>query len=623
MADNKIKIDVDDRALKVLQKSIESAISTKAMDAFTKSVERSTDQMSKLVEQQTKLMKGLEDQRRKEGAAGQKKGNAMMPLALMSAIAGGGGVTGMIGAMGAGGVMSPRTVANMLAGVSIARGAGAMVSGAAGYAAQHAPVAEGFMGSALSGIPVIGPMFGAAAGAAAGYRQDFVAMQQSRAQAFGQSGLAGGAYGAHDAGERSLAGMGTQWGLGPTELPPVLSELAQAAAVRGAEELTSRLPDALNIQNTMGIGVGAQGSFQHAAAGLGARTSGSAEREMRAMRDAIATGMEIGIRESRLDEFLQQTATSITQMHEQGIMIDQSSLIGMVRGIGGVGSSFRGQAGVNAALSLTQMTQRLGGGETMMDMMGMQEAGYGREGTSHWQAMMNLEENPTLALAGILRRTRGMGDDSERDRGSRAAMIHSMVSQSGGTLSRRQAYELGSVTEEQLQSFLAPETGTGRLDEFLAQHSPEARAMHGVGAGEAGYQYARAGTGARVSGDLANIRTEEMSMVREYLPMVTEFMSGFATTIGELHRAMQADGMGGVMGRLAEMLTGSDRVVAAATDVGNRAEVAVGASFDALVQAFRDAMGIVTGGLTSLGRLIVQIAGLAGIRPAQLEAAGR
>lgn len=515
MTDNKVKttleIGVDDKALKQLAKSLEQSLSAGAMDAFTKSIERSTKEMTKLVDQTTKLIRLQEENSRKQRTRDDQERDRKR--------------RGRVGETAVGTFLG-----NAMSGA--ARVPGAAVS----YAAQNAPVREGFLSGMLSGIPYIGPVFGGAASAAQGYYADYVAQQRARASAFGVTGVGRPS--------QALRRAGQRYGLGPTELPASMQEFASASGVTGGAALEDRLPFAMRLQHMAGVGMGASGSMMEASSMLGGR---NAMREQQRTEEMLATGLEMGIREARLGEFLQQMAGALNNMHSQGVMIAPESLAGMARGLSGVGRSFRGAAGTQAALGLTQMTQRLGERESMLDMLAVQDAGYGQGGQGYWQSLMRLEENPNEILSSILRRVRGWGGDSEADRGARAATIYNSFRQAGGSLSRRQAYELAGMSQEQLAAFSGP-TGADGLATFLEERDEAGQGVHAAPEAEARYQYQRAGLGGRISGDVQRMRRTEMTIVSDLLPHVTEFMGDFADTVLRLYRAFQAGGIGALVG---------------------------------------------------------------------------
>lgn len=528
MAETKVKttleIGVDDKALKQLAKSLEASLSANATDAFTKSIERSTKEMTKLVDQTAKLIKLQDENARKQKTRDDQDRDRSR---------GGGRGRGQMW----------QTAVGTFLGNTMSHAA-AMPGRAVNYAAQNAPIREGFISGMLSGIPYIGPVFGGAASAAQGYYADHVAQQQARARAFGGTGV--GAY------SRGMKQAGMRYGLGPSELPGVLQELAGASGVTGAG-LGERLPFALRMQHMAGVGIGASGGFMEASSMLGSRSS---QHEQQRTEEMLATGLAMGIREAHLGEFLQQMAGSLNQMHSRGIMLAPEALAGMAHGIGAAtrgARSFRGAAGQQAALGLTQMTQGLGERESMLDMLAVQQAGYGQGGQGYWQSLMRLEENPNEVLSGLLGRVRGWGGDSEADRGARAATLYNSFRQAGGQLSRRQAYELAGLDSSQLSQF----TGAGGADAlqgFLSQRDADVGGTFGTPQSEAQYQYQRAGLGGRIGGNVRSIRRAEMEIVTDLLPSVSDFMGDFADEVLRLYRAFQNGGVRGLLGEV----TGSD-----------------------------------------------------------------
>jgi hypothetical protein len=280
-----VEIGVDDREVRGLGQTMERAFSTRTVEAFERSIERTgrameklTQAQARLIQQMARMEQAVARQERGPGAPAGAPGGPGAPGGAGGARRGGGGFGGTFGGSFAG-----TAAANLLT----------RAGGMAGAMAQP----QGFVGQMVSGIPYIGPALGGAANAVQQLYGEFASRQIARSRAFGVTGIGGGAGGGYG----GLAGVGTRYGIGPTEFPGTLAGLSQQTGMRGAE-LAGAVPSLLRMQQTMGFG-----NIASIVGGAGA-AGGTGEDVYSIILDAVTSGVQAGFREGRLDQFFQQFA---------------------------------------------------------------------------------------------------------------------------------------------------------------------------------------------------------------------------------------------------------------------------------------------------------------------------
>jgi hypothetical protein len=537
-----LEIGVDDRGLRQLAPTMERALNPKVAEAFEKSMERSTAALMKMVEQQTKLGKLLDEQARRASTRAREDDRRRREEERR---------------------MRDQTRAGSAQG-SFAGTLGAHVMMRGNQLAGQMPYREGFLPQMLSAIPVIGPAFAGAVGGAMNFYQSFAAQQIARTRAFGATGI--GDY-------SGLAGTGVRLGIGPTELPGMLAQLAQSGGVRG-HLLRSIAPDALRMQTFGGIDLGASGALVNSVlAGTGGVDLDAEEQASTIITEGVAAGISAGLREARIGEALQQIGASVTQMRSQGIMLNVSETLSLMRGLGLMGGAFAGEAGVQAAQSITSGFAGAADRESAMSALAIRHR-MTTHGEDYETAARAIESNPVEAFRAV------MGSLS-RFRGTRGfeTMLRTQFQRLGINISREQAHQLANMSDDDLANMTgATGDGDALVQDFLARQRSQISGPLGTAQMEAGYEANRAGIGAGMAGTVAQYRGLELQMIRFFQPMVQGFAQGVMREVRGLFNAFQE---GGVMGMLEHAMSRLSEVISGLPDQ--------------LRRAISDAVGLPTG----------------------------
>jgi hypothetical protein len=535
-----LEIGVDDRALRQLAPTMERALNPKIAEAFEKSMERSTSALSKMVEQQAKLGKLLDDQakraqgRQRDDDKRRRDEDRRQREATRSGSAQG----SFIGTMGA--HVAMRT--NQLAG--------------------QMPYNEGFLAQMLSAIPILGPAFSGAVGGAMGFYQSFAQQQIARARAFGTSGMT-------NRGFAGLTDTGVSMGYGPSEMAGMIGGLGSSSGLRG-DALGRLVPRALQLQTLMGIDSGVSGSLVNASLAGTSSPGGLADpdvedRAAAMVTEAVADGMAAGIREGRIGEVLGQIAQGVTAMRTQGIPLDLGETLGLMRGLGGLGGGFGGEASGAAARSITQGFSGAADREGVLSALAIRQR-MEAHGEDYETAARAIEASPATAFRSVM-------SSLSRFRGTRGyeTMLRNQFERLGINLSREQAHRLANAAPEDFDRMVAAELGSGESLVGGDLAAREADAPLGIAAAEAGYESRRAGIGAGMTETVGEYRGLELRMIRAFQPMVQAFAQGVIREVGGLFSAFEE---GGIMGLLEHAMTRLTEAIT--TDLPNALREAVG-----------------------------------------------
>lgn len=511
-----LEIGVDDRDLRRLAPTMERALNPKVAEAFEKSMERSTSALTKMIEQQTKLGKLLDDQakrassRQRDDDRRRRDEDRRAREATRSGSAQG----SFMGTLGAHVAMR----GNQLAG--------------------QMPYNEGFLTQMLSAIPILGPAFGGAVGGAQAFYQSFAAQQIARARAFGTTGLGNRAF-------AGLTGTGVGLGMGPSEMAGFLGGLGSSTGMRGSA-LAGAAPRALQLQTLLGIDSGVSGGIANAVltgtqAFTGLSDPADEERATAMMTEAVADGLAAGIREGRLGEVLGQLAQSVTAMRTQGIPIDLSESLALMRGLGALGGGFSGEAAGAAARSITQGFAAAPDREGVLSALAIRNR-MNETGEDYETAARSIEASPVASFRSVM-------STLSRFRGTRGyeTMLRSSFERLGINLSREQAHRLAGMDPSALEGMVGSAMGSGEglVGGLLEERMGEAPL--GTAATEAGYEARRAGIGAGMAGTVGEYRNLELRMIRALQPMVQSFAQGVIREMSGLFDAFQEGGVAGLL----------------------------------------------------------------------------
>ncbi len=527
-----IEIGVDDREVRGLGATMDRTFSTKTIDAFERSLDRTSRTLNKLIEQQTRLTQVLDrmDQRQRQGAARQR---------------GEGGGGGGLGGMRQFGRQSGATAIGSYLGNVAARGVGG----------------TGAVSTAAGAIPFVGPIIQGAIQAMQGFYQSYAAQQMARGGVFGATGMTSPQFGAAElAGARAgvmpgaSAQMMGQFAQQTGMVGPGLAQMAQGRpGQRGGQGLFG-LAQVMGFRNIGGILGGA------GAATPGGRTMAPGDA-FDTMAEAVSTGMTAGFREGRLDQFFAQFGGWLEQIRTGGIQISAGSALQLVRGTGMLGRHFQGEAGLRATQGFQQAMTRAGQrpGQASLMMLragGMRGGGFGTR--TFMEARRALEENPAEAMQNFMqifrRVTRGAS-------ASQAAMFAEQAfNQLGMQMTAGQALDFGEATttggtegifttgreqgEQDVREMVERrmEAGLGRRREGGRRRGG---ALRGARA-EAFYELQRIDVGRRVQGAARALRNFEIALARDFMPVMGSVIQ-WLTRAGELMRAGDWTGLGSHM----------------------------------------------------------------------------
>jgi hypothetical protein len=516
-----IELGVEDREVDQLQRKIERTFDQRAVDAFTRGVERATKAFEKM------------------GTAAQRAGVPLTGGSVGGSHFGGGGASGG-GAMAYGGLGAE--VADLRRAIAELAdqhrrtndreqerdrkqgrgggGGGYFAAGAAMAGGAGAAMANGqFISHALSGLPVIGPALGATAQQAVALHGEFAQQMMAQAGAFGRTGVA-----------RGYVGAGTPYGIMPGAMPGILGGLAGTSGLDGG-----RLTDALPLQLALSQLLGVEGAG--GIVGAGETSEGSVGNPRELMVQAVADGISAGIRVTRLDQYLQNVSGWVESVRSQGIDMSPESALQMIAGFSAAG--LRGEAGVAAAHSLGDAMGRAGRGRGVAHGLALRAAGFGQPGVTYQDAVERLERRESGTMRNMLGYVQGMGGSTQ----DRAVFLRNMMEQIGGQMSARQARALieGNFDPTQADPELARE--------MVRQRGEDAGGIFGPGAFQAGMAGRRIALGgsSRVAGASVAMQNAELNLMNTVIPLLAPAVERFSETIDRLTTVFDREGLSGLM----------------------------------------------------------------------------
>ena len=492
----KIELEVDDRQVRGLDKTLSDAFDDRDVKEFDTAIEKSSQNVRKLTQNLEHL--GRVQERNRQQARNNRGGAA-----------GGGGGLGFGGTVGATAI-----------GTALGRMGGRVnqVGGALGQG-------EGFISQALGGIPWIGGLLSGALNQSRQLYGEFAQQQQAIATA------------SSTLGRRSLGGAGnlfTAFGMDRGQAMQRAAQLAQAGGISGDEASPEFLEQALRMQMLGGI--------QNAPSVVRAMTTagGSSRDAAQAMTDAVSAGIAGGFRDARLGEFLQVAASTLEQARRSGADVRVASILQLQRGFAQAGASFQGAAGAQSVSELTGGLRNMQIGNNFASQIALRAAGFGEEGVSYSDALLRLQSNPEQMLPAIIRQLRqASGGNVEATR----SLLRQVAPALGLNLSEQQVRDLAGG---ELGGFDPNEYVGGEADEFLARRGELAEGFR-TPATEAQYRNRRAGIGGAVARSVVSVRSAELSLMAEVLPTVA---GGINEMVGQLTRLVeifQAEGASGLM----------------------------------------------------------------------------
>ncbi|MDQ3171508.1 MAG: hypothetical protein M3Q55_15345 [Acidobacteriota bacterium] len=509
-----IEIGVDDRDLDETQKKIQRTFDPRAVEAFTRNIERATKSFEKM------------------GVAAKKAGMPATGGSFGGNTGGGGGGGGSQIGLSADISALRRAIQELAdqnkktnereeqkahAGRGSGRGMAAM-SAAAGFAGGVgvSAISGGFVGTLASSIAqAVIPIFGEAVGQvlsagaqqAVALYQEYAQQQMAQAGAFGRTGVAGG-----------YVGEGARYGLQPGQMPGILSQLSGSSGLDGSR-LTSALPVQLRLSQL--LGVEGAGGIVGAAETAGGRVSDPSEL----MLQAVSEGLAIGIRTTRLDQYLQNVSGWVEGVRSQGLNLSPESAMRMISGMAIAG--LQGEAAVGAARSMSDSLATAGRGRGLAHALAISATGFGQPGgPDYHDALMMLEdrENHPQLMENFVGRVRGMGGST----GQRAYLMRTLAEGLGGSMTETTA---DGLMRHGFANVMAG--GTDGATDLIEQRRRAAGGVFTAGAETASIAAQRIAVGGR-----RDVRTAAVDLMRRDTEMIALVLPTIARTLGQFNEVL-------------------------------------------------------------------------------------
>ena len=517
-----IEIDVDDRKIRGLDQTLHRTFDDRMLAAFERSIDRTATSMERMLRVAERLDRTMRRMPGIGGGAGGGRGGGGMAAGgslgpqiaqlsqqiqqLARALqAGGGAGGGGGGARGGGGGFAGRTASTALGtylgGLTAAAGGG-----------------QGIISQAAGGIPLAGGFLGGAIGAIQNYYQRYESAQTGISRQAGALGRRRPPRGA----------VSTMRGFGfdrPARMQQA-TQFAGAAGLSGEGVTPEFLNTAQRLQSLGGIDaagvVGAMGVGRMGPRGqdYGASAPGMSSG---AMMQAVSAGMQAGVREARLGQFVAAATSVLEQGRMQGVDLELGQVLQTVQGFAAAGEGFQGQRAQEAMSRAIPEMRSFRPGTDFRTLLRLRAAGFGRQGEggrSYLEAMQHIQTRPAEQIASELAQIQQMG-------GGRSDVTAYMMSQyaPGATGSIRQARSLAGMGPEQRAAF-GREVGTEGARDLLTRRAGAlggpGGGVFGAAAAGAGYRDRQLALGGRrdVGRAARSIRNTELALISSTIPTI-------------------------------------------------------------------------------------------------------
>jgi hypothetical protein len=276
-------------------------------------------------------------------------------------------------------------------------------------------------------------------------------------------------------------------------------------------------------------------------AGVAARP-GEGEDPLALMSDAVATGVQSGFREGRLDRFFAQFGSWIEQVRTQGIMLDAASGMQLVRGMAGMGPSFTGEAGARAAMTVQQAMGGIGRGRGTGQLMFLRaaEMAGGRHGERTFMgARVFAANNPATVMQNFLTDMRAMAGGQDVTPDQLATAMEPLFQEAGMQFSPQQLMDMAErvTTGGDLSDLVTRADPTGAR-QMETERRRRLRGVVETPRVEAQYAIRRADLGAErgIQRAAREVRNFEMALAETLVPAISSVIG----TIGQAARQMEA-----------------------------------------------------------------------------------
>jgi len=414
-----------------------------------------------------------------------------------------------------------------------ALGVGGLAAGAVGGSA---------VASALGAIPYIGGTLGAAAQTSVRLYNEYAQQQQAQAAVFGQTGVGRG-------GMNHMVAKGVGgYGLAPGMIPGLAAQFAGSSGLTG-----SRLSGSFGTQLALSQLLGVNGAG--GVVGAMETSGGRVDDPSALMEEAVGAGLISGIRETRLDQYLQGVASFAEEARSRGIPLAPSSVLQLFTAFTSSGASFQGEAGSRFASSFGQGMGGAGRGRGFAQGLALRAAGFG-SGTSYQQALERLESRDPQAMQAFVQSIRGMASDGDTG----AFLIRSAMEGLGVDMSAVQSRELFEN---------GMNVNDASFNQSLAQDTVASRRSSAGGAFDAGrfsgnLALQRQSVGAGQANNAQRIQNLDVRVMRTGMQHITPVMNRLIGSMERLATAFEQGGFGQLATQaLAEGVAGVGEAVAA------------------------------------------------------------
>ena len=532
----RIEIEVDDRKIRGLDQSLSRAFDDDMLSAFEKTIERATrnfDALTKAVERFDQVMK-----RTQQGAPA---GGGSPAGGAPAGGAGGGGGRGPGGSSAS--LVTAITTLNQsiqqmqgaqqqamasqpsFANRALATGVGSYLGGLG----ARLGTGEGFASQAVAGIPGVGGFLSGALNSIQRYYGMY-------GQAMSQRSRAVGALGTTNIPTGQFAGFGMDM---PTAAGQA-SQFAQQAGLAGEGGPYGIDPGmyrrALQLQMLGGIQGGGTSILR--AQGVG----GGAVGGPRAMMAAVSAGIQSGIREAKLGQFIQAATGVLEQGRTEGAELRLANVLAVQRGFGGMGAGFRGEQGTRAMQTAVGALRQFKPQRDAASMIALRAAGFGSGKTYH-EALKTMQEDPAAVLPTLVQHVRGMAPENQDAQIELMRQVLPKVLGFTPTITQAESLVRGDLT-----GFDQEAAGdTDRAEEFLQARQQRLRGAFATPAADARYRNQQISVGGAVAGAAQAVRQGELGIVRNVLPGIAKGVEGVIGYLKQLVDTFQEGGMGAVM----------------------------------------------------------------------------
>ena len=529
-----IEIDVDDRKIRGLDRTMHRAFDDQMLASFERMLERTARTVETMTAAAEKFAAAME-QGGRSGGGGGGGGGSRVPPSSGGGSGGGRGDSGVAAAIAAlnRNLQQIQNQQRQQQSPGFWKRAGASAVGTyLGGLGARAGSGEGFFSQAVGGIPI----FGGFVQGALNSMHRFAGMHaMAQTQMSRQAGTLG---------RSSALGEFTRFGLAAPEAYQQAASFAQMAGRSGAGADRGLMNGALAMQMLGGISE-APGVVRASEIG-GASVDGTTQ-----MFQAVSAGIRAGIRDARLGQFVGVATQVLEQSRLEGTNTQLGQVLRTFTGLSGLGDGFTGEQAQRAGMQAISSLRNFAPNADVASLVALRSTGFGSEGgPSYHEALRSFQERPAEVMPRLLESIRGMAP------GNRTAQIELM---------RQIAPRLLGFTPtiQQAESMVGgdlgvfgQEVGMGDAQDFLRRRQGEIGGMFGVASREAGYRNRQLDVGSRVYGTSRTIQSAEMTMTETVLPRVAEGIEGILTWLQEAWSTFSTEGFGAV---ITEAISGAMR----------------------------------------------------------------